>query len=38
MTKISERIVDSSGGVRIAVYEEGKPDGPTLVMVHGCAP
>jgi len=30
-----ERIIDSSGGVRIAVYEEGNPDGPTLVMVHG---
>jgi NAD(P)-dependent dehydrogenase (short-subunit alcohol dehydrogenase family)/pimeloyl-ACP methyl ester carboxylesterase len=35
MTKITERIVDSSGAVRIAVYEEGNPDGPTLVMVHG---
>jgi NAD(P)-dependent dehydrogenase (short-subunit alcohol dehydrogenase family)/pimeloyl-ACP methyl ester carboxylesterase len=30
-----ERFVDSSDGVRIAVYEEGNPDGPTLVMVHG---
>jgi NAD(P)-dependent dehydrogenase (short-subunit alcohol dehydrogenase family)/pimeloyl-ACP methyl ester carboxylesterase len=35
MTKITERIVDSSGGVRIAVYEEGNPDGPTVVLVHG---
>jgi NAD(P)-dependent dehydrogenase (short-subunit alcohol dehydrogenase family)/pimeloyl-ACP methyl ester carboxylesterase len=35
MSEITERIVDSSGGVRIAVYEEGNPDGPTLVMVHG---
>ncbi len=35
MTEITERIIDSSGGVRIAVYEEGNPDGPTLVMVHG---
>jgi NAD(P)-dependent dehydrogenase (short-subunit alcohol dehydrogenase family)/pimeloyl-ACP methyl ester carboxylesterase len=35
MSEITERIVDSSGGVRIAVYEEGDPDGPTVVMVHG---
>jgi pimeloyl-ACP methyl ester carboxylesterase len=35
MTEFTERIIDSSGGVRIAVYEEGNPDGPTLVMVHG---
>ena len=35
MTEITERVVDSSGVVRIAVYEEGNPDGPTLVMVHG---
>ena len=35
MSEITERFVDSSGGVRIAVYEEGNPDGPTLVMVHG---
>jgi len=25
----------SNGDVRIAVYEQGNPDGPTLVMVHG---
>ena len=31
----TERFVDSSDGVRIAVYEEGNPDGPTLVLVHG---
>jgi NAD(P)-dependent dehydrogenase (short-subunit alcohol dehydrogenase family)/pimeloyl-ACP methyl ester carboxylesterase len=31
----TERFVDSSDGVRVAVYEEGNPDGPTLVMVHG---
>lgn len=30
-----ERYVDSSDGVRIAVYEQGNPDGPTLVLVHG---
>jgi NAD(P)-dependent dehydrogenase (short-subunit alcohol dehydrogenase family)/pimeloyl-ACP methyl ester carboxylesterase len=35
MSEITERIVDSSGGVRIAAYEQGNPDGPTLVMVHG---
>jgi NAD(P)-dependent dehydrogenase (short-subunit alcohol dehydrogenase family)/pimeloyl-ACP methyl ester carboxylesterase len=30
-----ERFVDSSDGVRVAVYEQGNPDGPTLVLVHG---
>jgi NAD(P)-dependent dehydrogenase (short-subunit alcohol dehydrogenase family)/pimeloyl-ACP methyl ester carboxylesterase len=30
-----ERFVDSTDGVRIAVYEHGNPDGPTLVLVHG---
>jgi pimeloyl-ACP methyl ester carboxylesterase len=29
------RYIDSSDGTRIAVYEEGNPDGPTVVMVHG---
>ncbi len=29
------RHVASSDGTRIAVYEEGNPDGPTVVMVHG---
>jgi NAD(P)-dependent dehydrogenase (short-subunit alcohol dehydrogenase family)/pimeloyl-ACP methyl ester carboxylesterase len=29
------RYVDSSEGVRIATYEEGNPDGPTLVLSHG---
>ena len=32
---MTQRCVESSDGVRIAVYEEGNPDGPTLVMVHG---
>lgn len=27
--------VDSSDGVRIATYEEGNPDGPTLILTHG---
>lgn len=31
----SQRFVDSSDGVRIATYEQGNPDGPTLVMAHG---
>jgi NAD(P)-dependent dehydrogenase (short-subunit alcohol dehydrogenase family)/pimeloyl-ACP methyl ester carboxylesterase len=35
MGEITERFVDSSGGVRIAVYEQGNPDGPTVVLVHG---
>ncbi|MGO4446037.1 SDR family oxidoreductase [Mycobacterium sp. 2YAF39] len=29
------QFVDSSDGVQIAVYEEGNPDGPTVVLVHG---
>jgi NAD(P)-dependent dehydrogenase (short-subunit alcohol dehydrogenase family)/pimeloyl-ACP methyl ester carboxylesterase len=32
---IAERIVDGADGMRIAVYEQGNPDGPTVVMVHG---
>ena len=35
MSEITERMVDSSDGVRIAAYEQGNPDGATLVMVHG---
>src|SRR3954466_13309436 len=35
MGEITERFVESSGGVRIAVYEEGNRDGPTVVLVHG---
>ena len=30
-----QRFVDSADGVRIAVYEEGNPEGPTVVLVHG---
>ncbi|OBG29293.1 SDR family oxidoreductase [Mycobacterium sp. 852002-51057_SCH5723018] len=30
-----EQFVDSTDGTRIAVYEEGNPDGPTVVLVHG---
>jgi NAD(P)-dependent dehydrogenase (short-subunit alcohol dehydrogenase family)/pimeloyl-ACP methyl ester carboxylesterase len=29
------KLVGSSDEVRIAVYEEGNPDGPALVLVHG---
>jgi NAD(P)-dependent dehydrogenase (short-subunit alcohol dehydrogenase family)/pimeloyl-ACP methyl ester carboxylesterase len=29
------QFVDSNDGVRIAAYEEGNPDGPTIVLVHG---
>lgn len=32
---ITERFVDSADGVRIAVYEQGNPDGPAVVLVHG---
>jgi NAD(P)-dependent dehydrogenase (short-subunit alcohol dehydrogenase family)/pimeloyl-ACP methyl ester carboxylesterase len=32
---ITERLVDSVDGVRIALYEQGNPAGPTLVMAHG---
>jgi NAD(P)-dependent dehydrogenase (short-subunit alcohol dehydrogenase family)/pimeloyl-ACP methyl ester carboxylesterase len=35
MDELTEGFVDSSGGVRIAVYEEGNPHGPTLVLLHG---
>jgi NAD(P)-dependent dehydrogenase (short-subunit alcohol dehydrogenase family)/pimeloyl-ACP methyl ester carboxylesterase len=31
----TERFVDSADGERIAVYEQGNPDGPPLVLVHG---
>lgn len=31
----AQRFVDSTDDVRIAVYEEGGPDRPTLVLVHG---
>jgi NAD(P)-dependent dehydrogenase (short-subunit alcohol dehydrogenase family)/pimeloyl-ACP methyl ester carboxylesterase len=35
MAETTERFVDSTDGVRVAVYEEGNPDGPTVVLVHG---
>lgn len=35
MAEKTERFIDSTDGVRVAAYEEGNPDGPTLVMVHG---
>ena len=33
--EVTERFVDSEDGIRIAVYEQGNPDGPILVMAHG---
>jgi NAD(P)-dependent dehydrogenase (short-subunit alcohol dehydrogenase family)/pimeloyl-ACP methyl ester carboxylesterase len=35
MSEITERFVDSTDGERIAVYEQGNPSGPPLVLVHG---
>jgi NAD(P)-dependent dehydrogenase (short-subunit alcohol dehydrogenase family)/pimeloyl-ACP methyl ester carboxylesterase len=35
LSPVATRFVDSNDGVRIAVYEEGNLDGPTVVMVHG---
>ncbi len=32
---LAQRFVDGGNGVRLAVYEQGNPDGPTLVLVHG---
>ncbi len=29
------RYIESHDGTRLAVYEEGNPDGPTVVLVHG---
>ncbi|WP_343601986.1 SDR family oxidoreductase [Mycobacterium sp.] len=34
-TRVVERFVESADGARIAVYEEGTPEGPTVVLVHG---
>ena len=33
--KLRQQFAESADGVRIAVYEEGKPDGPAVVLVHG---
>jgi NAD(P)-dependent dehydrogenase (short-subunit alcohol dehydrogenase family)/pimeloyl-ACP methyl ester carboxylesterase len=33
--QVPERFVDSADGVRIAVYEEGNPEGPPVVLLHG---
>src|ERR1700751_4986442 len=35
MQQVPQQFVDSAGGARIAVYEEGNPEGPTVVLVHG---
>ncbi|MCV7032444.1 SDR family oxidoreductase [Mycobacterium sherrisii] len=34
-TRALQQFVDSADGVRIAVYEEGNPEGPAVVLVHG---
>jgi NAD(P)-dependent dehydrogenase (short-subunit alcohol dehydrogenase family)/pimeloyl-ACP methyl ester carboxylesterase len=34
-TQAAQQFVESADGVRIAVYEEGNPEGPTVVLVHG---
>jgi NAD(P)-dependent dehydrogenase (short-subunit alcohol dehydrogenase family)/pimeloyl-ACP methyl ester carboxylesterase len=33
--EVPQHFVDSTDGVRIAVYEEGNPEGPPVVLVHG---
>ncbi|GAA4298001.1 SDR family oxidoreductase [Mycobacterium paraffinicum] len=33
--QLAQHFVDSADGARIAVYEEGNPEGPTVVLVHG---
>lgn len=33
--QVPQQFVDSADGVRIAVYEEGNPEGPTVLLVHG---
>jgi NAD(P)-dependent dehydrogenase (short-subunit alcohol dehydrogenase family)/pimeloyl-ACP methyl ester carboxylesterase len=35
LQQVPQQFVDSSDGVRIAVYEEGNSEGPTVVLVHG---
>ncbi|MGW0162325.1 SDR family oxidoreductase [Mycobacterium sp. NPDC003323] len=35
MPAVTERFVESADGTRIAVYEQGEPDAPTVVLVHG---
>lgn len=35
MSRPAPRFVDSTDGARIAVYEQGNTDGPTVVLVHG---
>lgn len=34
-TAATVRYVVSDDGTRLAVYEEGRPDGPTVILVHG---
>jgi NAD(P)-dependent dehydrogenase (short-subunit alcohol dehydrogenase family)/pimeloyl-ACP methyl ester carboxylesterase len=32
---VPQHVIESTDGVRIAVYEEGNPEGPPVVLVHG---
>lgn len=34
-SQLPQHFVDSADGTRIAVFEEGNPQGPTVVLVHG---
>jgi NAD(P)-dependent dehydrogenase (short-subunit alcohol dehydrogenase family)/pimeloyl-ACP methyl ester carboxylesterase len=33
--QLAQHFVESADGARIAVYEQGNPEGPTVVLVHG---
>ena len=35
LQQVPQRFVDSTDGARIAVFEEGNREGPTVVLVHG---
>lgn len=35
MTEVTERRVETIDGLELAVYEQGPPDAPTVVLVHG---
>jgi pimeloyl-ACP methyl ester carboxylesterase len=33
--RVPQRFVESADGVRLSVYEEGNPGGPTVALAHG---
>src|SRR6202044_3845028 len=33
--QVPQRVVEGTDGGRIAAFEEGNPEGPTVVLVHG---